>query len=273
MADIDKDLFRQAVDSPSPVQVADQAPAVQETPKPDDGAAAAPTPPTPAAPSPPEGAEAAIPSWRLREEAEARRAAEERARTLEERLNQVITHVQQAEAAKKAPDFFEDPNKATQALIVETLKPFAEELMRREENTRQALMYMGRMAASSAYGAETVDEAEQAFLKARDAKTLDTNDYEAVVQSPNRYDAVVKWHRRQSTLEAVGDDPRAWFEKELETRMADPEFQAKFLERVRTDASARPAQTNLPPSLSRVPAAAPNREKLDASDQGLFRFA
>src|SRR6476659_4146315 len=64
-----------------------------------------------APPPPPE--EATIPSWRLREEADARRIAENTARQLAERLAAVEANLRREE---KPPDFFENPDLAAQAL-------------------------------------------------------------------------------------------------------------------------------------------------------------
>lgn len=251
-----EELFRGATAPPAPPEaVPPETPPEQAPPQ---AAEATPPPPVP----PPE---AAIPPWRLREEADARRAAEERARLLEARLNEVAAHLRQNQ---KQPDFFENPDAATQALILRTLQPYAEE-------QRKAMMHMGKMVASSVHGADKVDAAEQAFLKAREDQVLDPMDYERVVQAPNRYDAVVQWHRRQSVLSSVGDDPNAWFEKQLEQRMADPQFQAKLLEKVRAGAAGRPSATQLPPSLSKVTAAAGNGSEPigDMSDASLFAYA
>lgn len=229
------------------------------------------TPPVPAevvspvVPPPAEPPEAAIPSWRLREEAEGRRQAETRAAQLEARLNQVAEHLRQQQ---KKPDFFENPDQATQDIIARALQPFAEE-------QRRTTMYLGKMMADQAHGADKVTAAEAAFLKARDSATLDPSDYERVVQSPNRYDAVVQWHKRQNVLSSVGDDPDAWFEKKLAERMADPTFQATMVEKARGTANARPSVTKLPPSLSKATAAAPNTElrQGDMSDPSLFADA
>src|SRR5262245_31659174 len=226
----------------------DSSTATPTTPAPE------PTPPPAAAPltpsSPAPLGDGAIPPWRLREEADARRAAEQRAALLEARLGEITHHLQQNQ---KPPDFFADPDAATQGLILRTLQPYAEE-------TRKTLMYMGKMIASTMHGADKVDAAEQAFLESRARETLDPADYERVVQSPNRYDAVVQWHQRQSTLNQVGNDPNAWFEKQLEARLADPQFQAKLMERVRGTAAGRPSETRLPPSLSRSTATAGNSD-------------
>jgi hypothetical protein len=255
----DQQLLSEALAPPAPPQGGVPAEAQATTPP--------PAPPPEASPSPPPGVpvEAPIPSWRLREEAEARRVAEDRARTLEGRLNEIAAHLRQQQ---KPPDFFENPQQATQDLILQAIRPYAEE-------TRKSMMAMGRMVASTVHGADKVDAAERAFLEARNTETLDPVDYERVVQSPNRYDAVVQWHKRQTVLSSVGDDPAAWFEKQLETRLADPKFQASLLEKVRGSAASRPSETRLPPSLSRSTAAASNGsgDIGDLSNQSLFAHA
>ena len=85
----------------------------------------------------------------------------------------------------------------------------------------------------------------------------------------------MQWHKRQTVLSSVGDDPEAWFNKRLETALADPKFQAEMLEKVRGSAAKRPSETRLPPSLSKSTAAASNTGDGvgDMSDQSLFRYA
>lgn len=246
-----EELFRQAMEPPAPEP--EPAPAPEE-----------PAPEPAPAPEPPAPVEATIPSWRLREEAEGRRQAEERARTLEERLRQVAAQLQQP----KAPDFFENPDQAVQAQITRVLQPVVEEQHR-------AMMAMGKMVASAVHGQDKVDQAEQAFLKARNEGSLDPADYERVVGSPNRYDAAVQWHQRQNVLSSVGTDPEAWFQKQLEARMSDPKFQAAMMEKVRGGAAARPSQIKVPPSLSKATSVARNTEEVegDMSDASLFDYA
>jgi len=230
-------------------------------PEPAPAPAPPPEPPPPAAVEPPEPG---VPTWRLREEAEGRRAAEDRARALEARLNEVAVHLRQQE---KKPDFFENPDQATEAIIQRYLQPVV-------EHQNAVSMYNSKLIAEARHGGDKVAEAEAAFLESRAQQTLDVADYERVVQSPNRYDAVVQWHRKQSTLAAVGDDPNAWFEKKLAEKMADPTFQASMLEKVRGNAATRPSETRLPPSLSRTTAAASNSERVgDMSNESLFRYA
>ena len=96
---VQQELF-EAATSPEPVS---ETPTETTTPE-------APSPPEPAA-SRPSGSEQSdsIPSWRLREEAEARRQAEDRARTLEQRYNEAMAHWRQNQPQPKQPDFYADP--------------------------------------------------------------------------------------------------------------------------------------------------------------------
>jgi hypothetical protein len=233
-----------------------------------------PAEPAPAvAPPPTTESEAAIPSWRLREEAEARRRAEDHARALEKRLGEIEAHVRQTQSpATKSPDFFENPSEATKAIIAEMLMPVVNEMTQNHHAT-------SRMIASQVHGSDKVTEAEEAFLKARDNQSLDPADYERVVQSRNRYDAVVQWYRNQGVLTRVGHDPETWFKNELAARMKDPGFQAEMLKSVQGSAAERPSITRVPPSLSRATAVGDAKEgaeperKGDLSDSSLFDYA
>jgi hypothetical protein len=258
--ELERSLFDQAV-APEPVADEEGAPKPPSEPP-----APAPVPPPEPPPVPPTAAaEAPIPSWRLREEAEGRRAAEDRARALEARLNEIAVHLQQQQ---KQPDFFESPEAASQALINRAVQPLREEWQRTQ-------MYNSRIVAGIKHGDDKVDEAEAAFMRARDSQILDPADFERVVQSPNRYDAVVQWHRRQAVQSTVGDDPEAWYQKRREAEMNDPKFQAEVLERARQGAAGRPSTTNIPPSLSKATAAASSSgDPLgDMSDKSLFAYA
>jgi hypothetical protein len=63
------------------------------------------------------------------------------------------------------------------------------------------------------YGADKVKEAEEAFVQAVQSRTLEVADYHKVVNSPNRYAAAVEWHKRQTALKEIGDDPASYKER------------------------------------------------------------
>lgn len=99
--------------------------------------------------------------------------------------------------------------------------------------------------------------------------------YSEIMAGGNPYSNLVRWHDRQQTLATVGNDPQAWLNAELEKRMADPAFQAQVIERARGGAvqSASNRQqpvTNLPPSLSKLPAGGNTSASEMESDSGLF---
>ena len=244
-------------------------PAAAETPPPETPPAETKPPETP--PTGEKPPEEQIPSWRLREEAEARRRAEERVNALEGQLRDIAARLggQQPPAEKKQVSFYENPEEAISTMIVEAVSPFAEQ-------TRKSLDVVSRMIANQAHTKKIVDEAEAAFIKAAEDRTLDPADWHRVGASANRYDEVVSWHKRQKTLAAVGDDPDAFFTNKLAERLKDATFAGELLEKIRGVAAAngQGQSFQMPPSLSRQPSAAGNKESLgDMSDASLFAFA
>lgn len=227
--------------------------------------------PAPAPGAPTEVPPEQVPSWRLREESEARRAAEGRAAALEQRLGEVDRYLQQQRAQQaptKTPDFFENPDMAVRNVIAQVMIPYLQEGQRVSMANAQLIAY-------AVHGQEEVSKAEQAFLEAVNAQSLDPMEYEQVVQSPNRFDAAVKWYKKQSVLSSVGSNPEEWFQKRLDAAMADPAFQTKVLEKIRASASTRPGEVRLPPSLTRVPGSSGGGGEVtgDLSDRSLFDFA
>ena len=239
-----------------------------EAPAPEPPAPVAAEPPAPPPATPPE--DPTVPSWRLREEAEARRVAEDRARAMETRLREIAEHLNQG---KKPPSFYENPDEAANALVLRAMQPVVQEFQRRSAQQEQTLMLFAKGMATQVHGADVVNAAEKAFLDAREAETLDPADYERVVQSPNRYEACVQWHKRQQVHATVGNDPNAWFEAQLAAKMADPAFQAQLISKI-TGGQAKPPGTvvSLPPSLSKVTAASGNRDEPagDLSNESLW---
>ena len=244
---VQQELFEAATSPEPPAEKPEpSAPAAEpESPS------SAPAEPRASEPVRSDSASESIPSWRLREEAEARRLAEDRARTLEQRYNEAMAHWRQQQPQPKAPDFFADPQAYVQAAIQQSLQPIHME-------THRAIQQLARGQAESVHGPEAVALAEQVFMEARDRRMLDPMDYERVVRAPNRFDACVEWYKRLYALHTVGNDPESWYQKRRDAELADPKFQAQYLERIRGDAATRPGVTKLPPSLSRSTAAASN---------------
>lgn len=216
--------------------------------------------------------EAHVPSWRLREVSEARRAAERRAEETERELRDLKAMLQnfqrQQQPQQQAPDWFENPEAATKAALNPMLEPI-------QQLAVQAKQRADRLEAAFQYSREDVEAAEKAFNEAANSGQMDPNEWARIQNSPNPFAAAVEWHKRNTVLSEVGTDPNAWLEKKLEERLNDPQFLAKAIERVRGQPAATGAASNLtrlPPSLNKAAGSAVrSSEDIDTSDAGLLR--
>jgi hypothetical protein len=98
-----------------------------------------------------------------------------------------------------APDFYDSPAEATRHAVAPQFEQF-----------NQTLLANAQLIAGIKYGDDKVSEAEEAFIQAVQAKSLDPADYQKVVNSPNRYAAAVQWHQRQQAQAEIGPDPVAY---------------------------------------------------------------
>jgi hypothetical protein len=208
------------------------------------GSLAGPLPPVPS--QAPETGTGLIPAWRLREEAERRRVAEER-----------LTELEKSVPAPPAPG-----PAGTEEASAAAVAPLFRQV-------QQQLMFNARLAATSAYGTEKIDAAEQAFLGAFNAGRLDPHEAQRVLDSPNRWVAAVEWFDRQAVLAEVGTDPAAYRQRVLDDALKDPSFLQKAVETARAQASPgafappppRQAAAGGLPSLTRATAAAADGEE------------
>lgn len=183
-----------------------------------------------------------VPSWRVREINEEKRALADKVAALEaERLQwqrQQSAQQPRSEAPAKAakPDPLLDPEGYAAAIREEVRQEALAE--RREESLIRA-RESNPKDFDEAYAAarQAVDPALKARMQAsRDpGKTL------------------LEWHRENKVKAEVGNDPNAWLEKKLEERLKDPAFLARAIEA--SKATAQPTTNgrpniSLPPSLS-----------------------
>lgn len=285
MAETDEELFASAYEDETPqepAKVEETKPEPEDRPRDEHGRFAPKAeqePPkaeepqeVPKAETPP--SDQGIPSWRLREEAEARRGAEERASRAEREAAEFRRVVQQLQEQNKpkppTPDFFENPEAAVDHGVRRAIDPL-------EQNQRQTTEFYSQQFAVLKFGQDKVNAAYDAMDKAigsRDPEAITT--FNRMKASLDPFGDMVKWHQRQSVFAKVGDDPDAFVEKQLEERLKDPAYQAKLLERIRgaTQASPRPQVTQLPPSLNKATSAAQIDDNGgDDSDAGLLKSA
>lgn len=207
------------------------------------------------------------PAWRLKEEADARRSAEQRAAQLEQQLQQFM---RQQEQAKAPPDIFENPGAFVDQGVRTAVDPIKQEIgqLREFYSQREAVREHGAEKVKAAY-----DWIAQG-MQSRDPERMAI--YNRAMGSFDPYGEIVSSHAKQSLFEQIGTDPSAYVEKQLDERLKDPAYQAKLLERIRSATQARPdaKTTIMPPSLGRVSSSAPRTdEDDDLSEAGLFRQA
>jgi len=215
-----------------------------------------------------------VPSWRLRE---VREEAERRVAETEARWQRQFEYMQRQAQPKPEPapppDLFENPTGFVDQNVRQYVDPIKAELQQiREENSR--------WRAEDKHGAEKVrasyDWVAQGIAN-RDPDAITA--YNRAMQSPHPFDVLVTAHQQRVVHQTIGNDPNAWFEKELERRMgSDPQFAAKF-QQTRQASNGQSPQgsiTKLPPSLRNTPSARGNggdEDSSDMSDAALFRHA
>jgi hypothetical protein len=263
-----EELFNSALNDEPIAEPAADAPAEQESGQPRDEhgrfAPKSEEQPEPKAEVKPEAREdAQIPSWRLREIREER-----------DMLRQQLAEIQRGLAARQPqqekpvkPDLFEKPDEAIRYGAQELVDPVKQEMSAMREE-------FSKMYAVDKYGEEKVTEA---FSNLDRAAKMGDPEAVAVVQrvkqSMTPYQDIMKWHEKQSVYSQIGNDPNAWFEKQLEERLAkDEAFKASIAAKLAPE-KPRPV-VNLPPSLNRAAAAqAALEEGGDLSNESLFAFA
>jgi hypothetical protein len=200
-----------------------------------------------------------IPPGRLREESEARRAAEaerdaERARVreLDARLRLIEQGNQPKPEPPERPDVFADP-------------VAWEERIRAEIEASVAARHVNASLtdAREEHG-EKFDAAYQAIIRA--GQSGDRQTVQQIWDSPNPGRALMRWHDRQQVIRDVGADPSAYRNKVAQDLMRDPEFRRQMVETLRDDAmngdGGRPrTRTRLPASLNGASGGAGHRSR------------
>lgn len=275
----DKELFDSALSNEPVEQVAVDEPAPEQQvddgqPRDDQGRFAPKGETEPVAAEPQGKEEAYVPSWRLREMREEREATERRFQESQAQWQRQIAELQAKlpkEEPKPAPDVFEDPNKFLEHGVRQHVDPIRSEITQlREEYSKKW--------AIKEHGAEKVNAAYKALadgMQSRDPEVLAV--YQRAMQSMDPYDAIVSWHQQKAVFSQIGNDPNAWFEKELEKRLADPQFASTQLQKIQQSVRG-PAQgqtiVQLPPSIGKAPSSqSASDDAGDMSEASLFAHA
>ena len=248
-----------------------------------------------------------VPSGKLREANEARRAAEaERdalkaqiektgdTKALSDRLELALRQIdelrrqpaqqqprQEAPKVEAPPDLFENPT----GFVDHLQKGFQTELSKRDQQLSNMRLETS-FAIAHAFHKDTFEKAFESINKLDPRNPDDRSTVQRIYSAPNPGEALVNWHRRSETLRVVGDDPTKFLESERarmrEELLKDPEFRKQIIDAARGEAStanngAPNTTTRLPRSLNqaeggnRRPAVDPRQ--FDDSDTAVFSSA
>jgi hypothetical protein len=201
-----------------------------------------------------------VPSWRVREINDEKRALAERLAAAEARLAQPAPQTVQPPAKVEKPDPLLDPEGYEQYLE----RRFDERLLndRRETSLQNA---------ARAYK----EEFTEAYTAAQ--KNIDPALRSMMQQSNDPGETLIQWYRGEKTRQEVGNDLTAYKQRLRDEFLKDPEFLAKAQEAARTiaqpQANGRP-RVELPPSMSgasRSNALLKSGGNEDVSDSELFQ--
>lgn len=215
---------------------------------PDETSQEAPVEPTQEAQPEAEKEEGRIPSWRLKEEADRRREAEQALNELRNEFRQMQMQMARANQPpppkQETPDIFADP----QGFVNSLQSNFDTRLRTLQlENSLRFAHYNHKDKFNEAYNAFT-----DYVSKSRDQAA-----YQRVMASHDPGEALVQWYKDQELQQQLGgSDLTSFLEKQKEEWLKDPTIQAKVIEAFKATQQSQPSNpVHLPPSLSRAAAA------------------
>ena len=234
----------------------------------DKAEAAAPEPePTVEAERPAEKEDARVPSWRLAEEADRRRQAEQALNEMKAELRQMQQHMyamqRPPEPQQQPTDIFADP------------EGFVQNLTQTFDQRLKALQLENSLRFAHYTHGDKFNEAYSSFMD-HVTRTRDQASYQRVMASADPGDALVQWWKEQQLhKELGGSDLKTFLEKQREEWLKDPSVQAKAIEAYRaTQQKSNPSNlTDLPPSLSRAAAARSAHDDGGASPADIYAYA
>jgi len=211
-----------------------------------------------------------VPSWRVREINEEKRALADKVAKFE--AEQAAWQREQQELRQKLADK-ERPAQPTAADEPDPLidpKAYREHI---QKQVREDLLNERRETSLQSAHGKYGKEFEEAYATAQ--QKVDPALKSLMQSSRDPGETLIKWHREQKLLQEVGSDPNAWREKEAERLLNDPAFLEKAIAKARGEAEQQPSggKVKLPPSLSGATRATTRPETLsddDMSDEALW---
>jgi len=230
-----------------------------------------------------------VPSNRLREETERRRAVEQERDNFRAQLAAYHAQVAHAEAQRQAALRQQNTQQSDDASIDLLFSKPADYMARERAQMRAELRYEMRSdhvnvslgEAHEQHGAE-FEAAYKALTGSNPADPVAVATVQRVWNSPNPGRTLMRWWGEQQILRETQGDPAAYRQRVARDLMSDPEFRRGLLDEMRGEATrgdhGRPrTQTRLPKSLNGASGGGSTRmgdpELYNNSDASVFAFA
>lgn len=268
------DIFRDAMAEAEPgadaLGSAPEPQAVEPTPQaaePDQGVAPSSGQADPSSPQPArqEPEQTRVPLAELLAEREKRQRYEAQVAEFQRQFEQL----QQQREQQAPPDLFVDPEN----YLRHQMQPYERQMQQMRAEMHHAMMHNARMAAAATLGADKVKDAEEAYNRAVNDRTIDSATAHRINASPNPFEAAVEWRRQQLVLQEVGSDPAAYRRWVLDEALKDPAYLARAMDAHRQmthPAGSRPLSL---PSANRASAAPGSDDDGPADAVDAFRNA
>lgn len=212
---------------------------------------------------------AQVPSWRLREVADEKRALQAERDKLNSELAEMRARMSVIERPKEQPKQEDiDPLLDPQGFAKRLTDQFTQQRAEDRLNFNLGLAHVKH--------GETFEKAYNALLS--EAQAGNRQIVPHMTNQPNPGEAIVKWYKDQQTLKEVGSDPAAYKQKLLDDALKDQAFLAKAIEAAK-GAAGQASQgnniTRLPPSLSKATGSSRvvDPDDTDNSDRSVFESA
>lgn len=116
---------------------------------------------------------------------------------------------------------------------------------------------VSRLLATEKFGAEAVSAAMGELERQMATNPGARFEHQRIMASDHPYGELVAWHKRQATMQEIGDDPAAYRQRLRGELLKDPEFVKTVIESARQQAQpagngSAPPNVQLPPSLNRT---------------------
>lgn len=226
-----------------------------------------------------EGEGGRVPAWRLREIREERdairREQEAERRELEalRREREAFLQQQQQRQQRQRPDLYGNPDE-----VYEYFEQTASQKAKSVEEIFRDWKINSTFEEQHEQHGEAFEKAMDAFTGAAGmggSKNMPL--FQSVVNAVNPGRELMRWHRRQEAMSAVGDDLDGFKKKHRSELMADPEFRKEFMAALEAEArggdAGRSENVTTLPSVNRAPGSAGNQRPGGLGDTQEDRFS